>query len=330
MSKGRVLMRRLRRALLCALSLYLSFIIVSPAGENGKDAAQHVNLFLDITSNRLADEIDISKKKHISLAGMPVVVGGKRQDGTAPSVAAGIAGSYKFDLGNHVSMKPSGVLSRTHTDGAGFLSSGRAGGDVAIQYQDGGTGLLLRPSLYASMQDDVLDHMDYALESKLWQAIGWGINMTATLGHSWRVSDVLDTDDRERGYGRLGLKFDLFDESKLELAYGFTSTDGPLASQDRFTQGPSLTAHLAMARGWRIDGSYSFTNTERGYDDNNPNARRHDMAHRLGLKSDWDIFSTTGAEWHVTAGYDFEQTVTDDPVCTPANHIASMNFALNF
>jgi len=322
--------RRLRRAALCALSLYLSFVIVSAAGETGKDAVQPVNLFLDITSSRLADEVD-SKKRRLDLAGVPVVVGALKQSGgAAPSVAAGIAGSYKFDLGHHVTMKPSGLISRIHTDGAGILSSGRVGGDVAIQYQDGGGGLLLRPSLYATLREDVLDHMDYALESKLWQAIGWGIDLTATLGQSWRVSELLYTDNREAGYGRLGLKMDLFGKSDLELAYGFNASDGPLASQFRMSQGPTLVAHLAMAPGWRIDGGYSLNATERGYDDNNEDALRHDLRHRLNLKSDWNIASTTGAEWHISAAYDFEQTITDDPVCLPASHVASLNFALNF
>lgn len=322
-------MRRLRRATLCAFSLYLSFVIVSTAGEKVKDAAQPVNFFVDITSSRLADKVD-SKKRRLDVAGVPVVVGALKQNGAASSVAAGIAGSFNFDLGHHVSMKPSGIISRTHTEGAGILSSGRVGGDVAIQYQDGGTGLLLRPSLYATMQEDVLDHMDYALESKLWRAIGWGMDLTATLGHSWRESEVLVTDDRDAGWGRLGLKIGLFDKSDLELAYGFNTGDGPMGSQFRVSQGPSLAAHLAMAPGWRIDGSYSFTAVERGYSDSDEEARRHDLSHRLNLKSDWEISSTTGADWHVSANYDFEQTVTDDPVCLPANHIASLNFALNF
>jgi len=329
-----MLARRLRRATLCALSLYLSFVIVSAAGESRKDAAigqaGPLNLFVDITSSRLADGVD-SRKRRLDLAGVPVVVGAARQSsGAAPSIAAGIAGSYKFDLGNHVSMKPSGLVSRTHTDGAGILSSGRVGGDVAIQYQDGGSGLLLRPSLHATMQEDVLDHMDYALESKLWQAIGWGLDLTATLGQSWRVSELLYTDNREAGHGRLGLKMDLFDKSDLELAYGFYTSDGPLASQFRVSQGPTLVAHLALAQGWKLDGSYGFTATERGYDDSDEDARRHDLSHRLNLKSDWSISSTTGADWHVSAAYDFEQTLTNDPVCVPASHTATVNFALNF
>ena len=324
-------MRRLRRATLCALSLYLSFIIASTAGEKDKEAVQPVNLFVDITSSRIADEADMTQKRRLNFAGVPVVVGAARQNGgAAPSVAAGIAGSYKFELGKTLSMKPSGLISRTHTDGAGILSSGRVGGDVAFQYQEGGSGLLLRPSLYATMQEDVLDHMDYALESKIWQAIGWGIDLTATLGHSWRVSEMLYTDDREAGYGRLGLKMDLFQNSNLELAYGFSSTEGPLASQYRFSQGPTMVAHLTLAEGWKLDGSYSLTSVERGYSDSDEEARRHDLRHRLNIKSDWEIASTTGAEWHVSAAYDYEQTVTDDPVCLPANHIASLNFALNF
>ncbi|WP_119302586.1 hypothetical protein [Dongia deserti] len=313
------------------MSLYLSVIIVSAAGEKGKEAAQPLNLFLDITSNRLADEVDMNQKRRLNVAGVPVVVGGKRQNGdAAPSVAAGVTGSHKFELGNNMSLKPSGVVSRTHIDGDGILSSGRFGGDAAFQYQEGGSGLLLRPSLYATMQRDVLERMDYALEGKLWQEIGRGVDLTATLGQSWRVSELLYTDNRESTYGWLGVKIDLFDKSALELAYGFNTTDGPLPSQYRFSQGPGVTAHLVLAPGWRIDSSYKLTTTERGYTDQYADARRHDLRHLLKLRSDWQISTTTGAEWHISAGYDYDRTLTDAPVTTPANHIASMNFGLNF
>jgi hypothetical protein len=323
--------RRLRRAGLCALSLYLSFILMPAAGEKGGHAAQPLNLFVDITSNRLADEVDISKKKRLDLAGVPVVLGGARQNGGAPSIAAGIAGSYDFDLGGNIAMKTSGLVSRIHTDnGTGILSGGKVGGDVAIQYQSGGSGLLLRPSAYATLQRDVLERMDYALESKLWRAVGSNIDLTATLGQSWRVSELLHTDNRQTKFGRLGLDIDLFDGSNLELAYGFNATDAPLASQVRFSQGPTMFAHLALTPGWRIDGSYSLTAIERGFSDSRDDARRHDLQHRLKLHSDWRISSTTGAEWHVSAGYDYEQTVTDDPVEKPASHAASVSFALNF
>ena len=329
LSLGGILLRRLRRASLCAISLYLSFIMFSTAGD--QQVAQPMNLFVDITSNRLANEVDISKKKRLDLAGVPVVLGGKRQDGGAPSIAAGIAGTYDFDLGNNVSMKTSGLVSRIHTDnGTGILSSGRVGGDVEFKYQEGGSGLLLRPSAYATMQQDVLERMDYALESKLWQAIGSNLDLTATLGQSRRVSELLYTDNRQNSYGRLGVNIDLFDDSKLELAYGFNTTDGPLASQFRFSQGPTLMTHLALAPGWSLDGSYSMTAVTRGYDDSQAEARRHDLNHHLNLKSNWAITSTTGAEWHVSAGYDYEQTITDAPVQNPANHVASVNFGLNF
>ncbi len=109
------------------------------------------------------------------------------------------------------------------------------------------------------MQRDVLDHMDYALESKLWQAIGSNFDLTATVGQSWRVSEMLYTDNRQAGYGRLGVNIDLFDGSNLELAYGFNTTDGPLASHFRFSQGPTMVAHLKLAPGWSLDGSYSMT-----------------------------------------------------------------------
>ena len=322
------MIRRLRRATWCALSLYLSFVMFSSAGD--QQVAQPMNLFVDITSNRLANEVDISKKKRLDLAGVPVVVGGARQNGGAPSIAAGVAGTYTFDLGNNVAMKTSGLVSRIHTDGAGILSSGRVGGDVEFKYQEGGSGLLLRPSAYATMQQDVLERMDYALESKLWQAIGSNLDLTTTLGQSRRVSELLYTDNRQNSYGRLGVNIDLFDGSNLELAYGFNITDGPLASHFRFSQGPAMVAHLALAPGWSLDGSYSMTAVTRGYDDNQADARRHDLNHHLNLKSNWAISSTTGAEWHISAGYDYEQTITDAPVQNPANHIASVNFGLNF
>jgi len=326
-----ILVRRCARATLCALSLYLSFVIVSSAGEKGKDTVRPFNFFVDVTSSRLAAEVDMSKKRHLDLAGVPVVLGGARQNGgAAPSIAAGIAGSYDFDLGNKVSMKTIGLVSRIHTDGAGILSGGRAGGDVAIKYQDGGSGLLLRPSLYAAMQEDMLDHVDYALESKLWQAIGWGMNLTATVGRAWHESELVDSDNRETGYGRLGLHMDLFDSGDLELAYGFNTTDGPLGSQFRFTQGPTVMAHLALADGWRVDGKYSLTATERGYSDSDPDARRHDLEQKLSLESDWDLSSTTGADWHMKAIYDYQLVLTDDPVCVPVSHTAMVNFTLDF
>jgi hypothetical protein len=323
------LVRRLRRASLCALSLYLSFIMFSTAGE--QQAAQPMNLFVDIASNRLADEVDVSQKKRLDLAGVPVVLGGKRQDGAAPSIAAGVASRFDFDLGHGVSMNTSGLVSRIHTDnGTGVLSGGRVGGDVALKYQQGGSGLLLRPSAYATMQQDVLQRMDYAFESRLWQAIGSSFDLTATIGQSWRVSELLYTDNRQGGHGRLGVNIDLFDGSNLELAYGFNSTDGPLASHFRVSQGPTLLTHLALAPGWSLDGGYSLTTTTRGYDDNREDARRHDLNHRLNLESNWSISSTTGAEWQISAGYDYEQTITDAPVQKPANHIAAVNFGLNF
>src|SRR5687767_5164609 len=247
-----VLVRRLRRTLLCSLSLYLSFVMFSTAGE--QQAPQPMNLFVDIASNRLADEVDISKKRRLDLAGVPVVLGGKRQDGAAPSIAAGVAGSHDFDLGKSFSLKTSGLVSRIHTDnGTGILSGGKAGGDFALKYQQGGSRLLLKPSVYATMQRDVLDHMDYALESKLWQAIGSHFDLTATVGQSWRVSELLYTDNRQAGNGRLGVNIDLFDGSNLELAYGFNTTDGPLASHFRFSQGPTMIAHLKLAPGWRSE-----------------------------------------------------------------------------
>jgi hypothetical protein len=329
LSRGQILRRRLRRASWCALSLYLSFTITSPAGE--KDPARPINLFVDITSTRLADEVQEDSKRRFDFAGVPVVVGTARQSGdAAPSVAAGIIGGYNFDLGDHMTAQATGLVSRVHTDGAGILATGRAGGDIAFQYQNGGTRLLLRPSLYAAMQDDVLDHVDYALESKLWQAIGWGLDLTASLGHAWHADDQLVTEDRETGYGRLGLHMSLFDSSDLELTYGFSTTEGPLASQFNVTHGPTLQAHVALADGWTIDGSYSLSATERGYDDSDEGARRHDLRQHLGLQSDWDLSSSTGADWHVQAMYDYQVVLTDDPVCVPASHTAMVSFALDF
>jgi hypothetical protein len=324
-------MRRLRRASWCALSLYLSLIIASPAGEKGKEPAPNVTAFVDITSTRLADDVKLDQKRRFDFGGLPVMVGAVRQNGgAAPSIAAGFTGSYSFDLGNNLSAKATGLVSRVHTAGVGILSTGRAGGDVAFQYQNGGTRLLLRPSIYAAMQEDVMDHMDYALESKLWQAIGWGLDLTASLGQSWHVQDQLITEDRQSTYGRLGLHMALFDDSDLELAYGFDTTDGPLPSQDRFAQGPNLLAHFALADGWSIDGHYSLNGTERGYDDSDEGARRHDLRQNLDLESDWDLSSSTGADWHMKAIYDYQVVLTDDPVCVPVSHTAMVTFSLGF
>ena len=294
-------------------------------------ATQPVTLFLNINNSQLADRVDLSQKRRLNLAGVPILVGGNRQNGdAAPSIAAGIAGGYTFDLGNNLSLKPSGVLSRTHIDGADLLSGGGIGGNVALQYQASRGGLLLRPVLYATMQRDILERMDYALDGEVWQAIGWGMDLTAALGYSRRESELLSTDDREGSYGRLGLKIGLLDSSNLELAYGFNTTKGTLASQFRFNQGPSMSTHLALAPGWQIDGGYSLLAVERGYDNRDTDARRHDMRHRLHLASDWAITSTTGAEWHISAGYDYEQTFTDGPMPPPPTHRALVNFALNF
>ena len=322
-----ILVRRFYRAVLCAFSLYLSFIIVSPAG----DKPGSLNLFVDIASTRLADEVQTTEKHRLDLAGVPVLVGATRQNnGAAASVTAGIAGSHDFNLGNNLSMKASGLVSRVHTDGAGLLSSGRVGGDLAFKYQEGGTRLLLRPSLFANLQEETLDSIDYALQSQVWQAVGWGFDLTATGGAGWRASEQLPTDDRETGFGRLGLHWALLDKTDLEFAYGFDVTEGPLPSQYRFAQGPMVMAHLGLEDGWRLYGRYSFSAVERGYDDNQADARRHDARHRFNFVSDWDLGSTTGADWHMQAAYDFEQTLTDAPVCYPANHIASVQFALNF
>src|SRR5262249_26314218 len=80
-SWGRTLRTRSPRVALCALSLYLSFIIVSTAGENEDGAAQPLNLFVDVANNRLPDDLD--QQRRLRFAGVPIVFAGKRQDGDA-------------------------------------------------------------------------------------------------------------------------------------------------------------------------------------------------------------------------------------------------------
>ena len=313
--------------MLCAASIYLSFAMIAPAGD--VLPKQPLNLFVDVSSTRLVNEVQTTEKRRIDLAGMPVLFGAVRQNnGAAPSVTAGIAGSYNLDLGSNLSVKTSGLLSRVHTEGAGILSSGKMGGDVAVQYKDGGTRLLLRPSLRATLQDDVLDRIDYALDAQLWQAIGWGLDLTATTGHAWREAALANA-DRETGFGRVGLHLAL-DDADFDLGYGFDLAEGSLGSQYRFSQGPQLSAKVALANGWRLSGSYAYTQVARGYDDLDPDARHEEGKHRLRLASDWDLDSSTGADWHLRAIYNYEQTVSDDVVCLPANHFATLTFALNF
>src|ERR1700752_4807817 len=101
------LLVRVRRSLLCALSLYLSFVIVSTAGETGTDALQPVNLFVDVSDNRLPGNLE--QQRRLSVAGVPIVFEGKRQDGQAArSIAAGLIGGHRFDLGDHLSLQPTG------------------------------------------------------------------------------------------------------------------------------------------------------------------------------------------------------------------------------
>lgn len=342
------LVRRVFRAMLGALSLTACFIAAAPAGDtldlnldvlrgtaNGTDD-RPVNLFVDITSNRLADEVKMTNKRRLNLAGVPVVIGAARQSGAAsPSVAAGIAGKYDLKLDDHLSLKASGLLSRTHVIETGLLSSARAGGELALQFEDGGTRLQLRPSFYAGMQDDLLHHVDFAFEGRLRQEIGEGFNLTASAGRAWHDDTDFDTEDRDTTFGRVGLHMDLaplefLEGGDLELAYQIDTRDGMLASQFRITHGPVLLAHLAATGGWRFTGRYTVSATERGYDDNDPAAMRHDLRQRLSLESDWDLGSSTGADWHMKADYGYERTVTDDPVTTPALHTAMVSFALNF
>lgn len=319
--------RRLSRALLCAASMYLSFTVIAPAGD--AQQTQPLNLFVDVASTQLADQVPSQEKRRFDLAGMPVLVGAQRQNnGAAPTVTAGIAGTYTFALDPSLSVKTSALLSRMHTEGVGLLSTGKAGGDIEIQYKEGGTRLLLRPSLHATLQEDVMDRIDTALDAQMWQALGWGLDLTAATGRAWHES-ALENADRDTGFGRLGLHLAL-DDADIDLGYGFDLVEGPLASQFRFAQGPQLSAKVALADGWRLSGSYSYTAILRGYDDADPDARTDEGQHRLRLASDWDLDSTGGAGWHMRALYNYEQTISNDVVCLPASHTATVNFALNF
>jgi hypothetical protein len=348
--------RRVFRALLWALTLSGCFIAAAPAGDRlvgdqlaidlgalGKVAGKDdraVNLFVDIASTRLAEEVKLTDKRRVDLVGVPVVIGALRQNGAAPSVTAGIAGKYDLTLADHLSLRTSGQLSRTHAIDSDLLSASRAGGEATLQFEAGGTRLQLRPSLHAALQEDLLHAVDLGLEARLRQELATGLALSAAAGRAWHDAIQFDVDDRETAFGRLGLKFDFphpdfpalafLAGGDLELAYQVDSRAGMLASQYRIAHGPVLLAHLAAAGGWRITGRYALTATERGDDDSDAESRRHDARHRLSLESDWDLGSSTGADWHMKADYGFERTLTDDPVQAPALHTAMVSFALNF
>lgn len=344
-----LLMRRVFRALLWTLVLSTSFVASAPAGETfdvslgslGKPAgagdARPVNLFVDIASTRLAEEVKTTDKRRLDLGGVPILVGAQRQNGAAaPSVTAGIAGKYDWQLDPHWSLQADGAVSRAQVIDTALPSSARAGGAFAFKLADGGTRLQLRPSLYAGLQEDTLHHVDYALDAKLQQEIQPGLDLTATAGRAWHDAMLFDTEDRAFSYGKLGLRFDLSrwalpEGSDLELGYQVDCRDGILASQFRMTQGMTVLAHLLSIDGWAFSGGYSYSTTARGYDDADWNARRHDWRHRVTLESDWDLGSSSGADWHMKAGYGYEQSASDDDAPdAPALHSATVSFALNF
>ena len=323
--------QRLARGLVGAVVFYLCLAAIASAAEKSKDAALPVKLFVDITSTRLAEEVKTSDKRRLDLAGVPVMVGALRQDGGAlPSVAAGITGSYDFKLGDGLDLKTNGYLSRVHTQGIGVLTDARAGGDLTFQYSRGGTSLSLKPSTRAAFRDDAVDYVDYALSGSLKRNIVKGWNLAMSAGHSWRVSELVETENRESAFGRLGLRVDLFDIGNLEFGYEMDEGDGPLAWQRRLSHGPSLSAWITPVKGWRFSGRYRFSDTERGYDDNDLDARRRETRHRLNFEGDWRLASLIGADWHMKACYDFEQIDSDEVVAMPVRHVATVNFALNF
>lgn len=358
LTAGDVAMRRVFRALLWTLALSLGFAGVAPAGEaldptltpkltlgraeTGADK-RPVNLFVDITSTRLVEETKLDSKRRVDLAGVPVVVGAVRQgDQAAPSVTAGIAGAYDWKLDDGWSLKADGVLSRAHVIDAGLPTAGRGGGALALGYAAGGTTLELRPSFYAGMQEDLLHHLDVGLGGRWRQDLDDGVALTATASHAWH--DALDAEgtDQETTLGRLGLRFDLAKwspqgepglfppGSDLELAYEVEDTAGEFASQRRFGQSVVLLARLVAVQGWSLSGRYAFSASERGYDDADAEARRHETRQRLSLEGDWDLGSSTGAAWHMKADYGFEQCIAEDAENAPGLHTAMLSFALDF
>lgn len=328
------LAQRCARAIVGALSIYLCFAFTSTAEDKSRGDALPVKLFVDVTSTRLADEVKSSDKKKLNLGGVPVMLGALRQDGGAqPSIAAGISGSYDFKLGR-VGMKANGYLARVHTQGVGLLSDARAGGDLTFQYSLAGAKLSLKPSARAAFRDDAVNHVDYALNGSLTRNLfkGWDLAMSG--GESWRVSELVETDDRQNGFGRLGLRVDLLQtidvRGNLELGYEMNEGDGQLAWQRRFSHGPSVGVSFLPVDGWRFSSRYRFIESEWGYDDNNPDARHNESRHRFNFEGDWALSSLTGADWHMKACYNFEQISSDQVVEMPERHVATVQFALNF
>lgn len=313
--------------------------MAAPAADKSKDPGLPVKLFVDVTSTRLVEEVKTTDKKRLDLGGVPVMLGAVRQDGGAePSVAAGISGAHDFKLGDGLNMKTSGYLARVHTQGFGVLQDGRAGGDVTFQYAKDGTSLALKPSARAVFRDDALGHVDYALTANAKRRIVKGFDLSLSAGQSWRVSEVVETDNRRNGFGRVGIRLNLRDladlpndfKGHIEFGYDLDRGDGPLAWQRRLGHGPSLSGFLEPTKGWTFSGRYRFIDTARGYDDNDLDARRHERRHRLNFEGDWDLESLTGADWHMKACYTFERIDNDVPVAVPESHLATVQFALNF
>jgi hypothetical protein len=327
------LARRSARAVVGVFSIYLCLAFTSIAEEKSRDALP-VKLFVDVTSTRLADEVKSGDKKKLNLGGVPVMLGALRQDGGAlPSVAAGVTGNYDFKLGD-VGVKTNGYLARVHTQGLDLLSDARAGGDITLQYSLAGADLSLKPSARAVFRDDALDHVDYALNGSLKRSIVKGWNFTLSAGQFWRVSELMETDDRTTAFGRLGLRVDLLQtidvRGSLEFGYDMDQGDGQLGWQNRFSHGPSVGARFSPLDGWTFSGRYRFSESEWGYDDNNLNLRHNEARHRLNFEGDWALDSLTGADWHMKACYNYEQISSDQVVEMPERHVATVQFALNF
>ncbi|HWA48830.1 MAG TPA: hypothetical protein VG742_11180 [Dongiaceae bacterium] len=326
--------QRLARACVGIFSIYLCLAVTSIAEDKSRGETLPVKFFVDVTSTRLADEVKSTDKRKLNLGGVPVMLGALRQDGGAlPSVAAGISGSYDFKLGD-VGVKTNGYLARVHTQGAGLLADARAGGDVTLQYSLAGANLSLKPSARAAFRDDAVDHVDYALNGSLSRSIVKGWNFTLSGGQFWRVSELVETDDRSSAYGRLGLRVDLLQtidvRGSLELGYEMDEGEGQLGWQNRFSHGPSVGARFNPLDGWTFSGRYRYSESEWGYDDNDLSLRHNESRHRINLEGDWALDSLTGADWHMKACYNFEQITGDQEIELPVRHVATVQFALNF
>jgi len=248
----------------------------------------------------LADDVDSAKRRPTSPASR-LVVGALRQNGGAQSVAA-VSPQLQVRSRNHVSMKAERLISPTHNDGVGILSS--AGRRPTSRSSTGrGHGLLLRPSLYATMQEDVLDHMD-TRRKQIVAGDRLGHDLT---GDAWPVlrawSCSIPTIAKPR-YGQARPQHRSVHKSDLELGYGSTPATGRSA-RSPLQPGSDLGGASGHGPRMAIDGSYSFTATERGYDDNDaeaagaispspqPQERLELAAHRRGVAR--------------SAAYDYEQ-----------------------